>query len=73
MKPANANFFIDSNVIIYSLEEDSTKKLIALELLQKNPFIASQVVFESINVALRKLRLSKVDVINFAKLLLKYS
>jgi predicted nucleic acid-binding protein len=39
----NESTSIDSNIILYSLdEEDSPKKLIALELIQENPYLSSQ-------------------------------
>ncbi len=51
--------FLDSNVCLYLLSEDSTKKQIAESLLAlPDTVISSQVISETINVGLKKLRLS---------------
>lgn len=61
--------FLDSNVCLYLVSEDSPKKNKAEELLAM-PFtvISSQVLNETINVSIKKFRLSQqriIDHINF--------
>lgn len=51
--------FIDSNVFLYSLSDDSSKKSLALSYLKKSYITSIQVVNENINVCLKKLKLSK--------------
>ncbi len=54
-------FFIDSNVLLYSIEDSrlSTKKTVALSILSRVGFVSPQVLFECLNVCVRKLELSK--------------
>lgn len=71
MKPTNANVFIDSNVVLYLLDNsDSRKKLISLSIAEGTGFISSQVIFESLNVSLKKLKLSKSTAVDFVKYLM---
>ena len=51
--------FIDSNVFLYSLSNDSSKKSLALSYLKKSYITSIQVVNENINVCLKKLKLPK--------------
>ena len=51
--------FIDSNIFLYSLSDDSHKKSLALSYLKKNYVTSIQVVNENISVCLKKLKLSK--------------
>lgn len=48
-------FFVDSNVILYSLGNDLAKKLVATTLLAGNSVVSTQVLMETANVARRKL------------------
>jgi predicted nucleic acid-binding protein len=60
------NFFIDSNVALYLLDLNSSrKKEIASSLMKRTPFISSQVVFECLNVCTKKLRMSRTQAISF--------
>jgi predicted nucleic acid-binding protein len=61
MKPMNdSRVFLDSNVCLYLLSEDSPKKQKAEELLALPfTFISSQVLNENINVTLKKFKLSR--------------
>lgn len=47
--------FVDTNLIIYSLDALSPKSATAITLLSQRPVISVQVVNETINVQLRKL------------------
>ena len=73
MKLTSGNFFLDTNVILYSFDIDKHKKKIAEDLLASSPTISPQVVFECLNVAVRKFKLIKSDVLDFLRLLIKYS
>jgi len=50
-----ARIFVDSNVVVYSLGDDQTKKIIATTLLACSPILSTQVLIETANVARRKL------------------
>ena len=53
----NDKIFVDSNIWLYLLGNDQTKKKIALGLLQQNLFISTQVLSENANVCIRKFKL----------------
>lgn len=72
MKPmSDRKIFLDSNVCLYLLSEDSQKKQQA-EYLLALPFtvISTQVIGENINVALKKLKLPPERVKNHIDFLL---
>ncbi|MFP5039734.1 PIN domain-containing protein [Parasediminibacterium sp. JCM 36343] len=72
MKLMNDRYFLDSNVILYLNDEaGSLKKEKVKILLQSNPFISSQVIFECLNVCLRKFKYPKEKAILFVKSLFK--
>lgn len=64
-------FFIDSNVLLYLTNDTSPKNPRAKELIALKTIISVQVVFECLNVCLRKLRLSKETSVGFVKYLLR--
>ncbi|NPV01265.1 MAG: PIN domain-containing protein [Brevinematales bacterium] len=47
-------FFLDSSVIIYSIDKNPSKKESTLKLLERNPVISTQVLNEISNVMRRK-------------------
>lgn len=56
----NDNFFIDTNIALYLIDLNETdKRLAAMALMREVPFISSQVVFECINVCLRKHKMDR--------------
>lgn len=55
----SADFFVDSNIVLYALDKDTVKNAIALDLIRKRPIISTQVVLESVNICLRKFKFSK--------------
>ena len=55
----NANFFVDSNIVLYALDNATFKNEIALDLIRKKPIISTQVVLESVNICLKKFKFSK--------------
>ena len=71
MKQTNGKLFIDSNVLLYLTDDTSSKNAKAKELVAAKPVISVQVVFECLNVCLKKLKLNKETSINFAKYLFK--
>lgn len=69
----NDNVFIDTNILIYSIddanaEKQKTSKSIISKLSENGGIISTQVLQEFYNIATKKLGVSKQD----AKLLLKY-
>lgn len=52
-----AKVFIDTNIVIYALGQNSTKTTQAAALFAQYPTISTQVLSETANVALRKLAL----------------
>lgn len=72
MRPTSDKYFLDSNVILYLNDETgSLKKEKVKSLLKENPVISSQVVFECLNVCLRKFKYPKEKAILFATSLFK--
>ena len=68
------NFFIDSSVALYLLDiTDLEKAGIAFTLLKKQGFISSQVLFECMNVCLRKFKYTKQEAIAFSRYLYETS
>ncbi len=51
--------FIDINVVVYSFDKDASKKTKAIEIIEQQPVISSQVIIESLNVCIKKLKLPK--------------
>ena len=57
------NIFIDTNIVIYSLGQESTKSHIAAPLfVGSSPFIYTQVLSETANVASKRLALSVTEI-----------
>ena len=71
MKQTKDKYFVDSNVLLYLTDNKSPKNIRAKELIASRPTISVQVVFECLNVCLRKLKLPKEMSIAFAKYLFK--
>jgi predicted nucleic acid-binding protein len=55
----NAKVFLDSNILIYLLDNGSLKKQKAENFLRPEFYISTQVISENANVCLRKLKLTK--------------
>ena len=53
--------FVDSNVVIYGLNATLPQYTIATELLLQRPVVSVQVINETINVQVRKLKRSLAD------------
>lgn len=54
MKLMNGSYFVGSNVFVYLLGDDFSKRLIAYHLLKGEPVISTQVISENINVLYKK-------------------
>ena len=66
-------FFIDTNIVLYAICNEGTKSEIAQNLLNFKPTISTQVVAESINVMIKKLKISKIEAFDKASDLLLVS
>ncbi|MEI6489543.1 MAG: PIN domain-containing protein [Bacteroidota bacterium] len=51
--------FADTNIVIYVFDKKTPKQNKAREIVRNNATISSQVIIESLNVCIRKLKLSK--------------
>ncbi len=65
------NIFVDSNIFLYLLDKDVFKQQKAVEILSLHPIISPQVIFENINVAIRKFGFDKSAAISHGAELLK--
>ena len=64
--------FVDSNILIYLIDDSAAhKKKIVGELLNPDFIISTQVISENVSVCLKKLKLDKQTTFDFAKRLLK--
>lgn len=59
MKRMNADFFVDSNIVLYVFDNATFKNQIVFDLIKKRPIISTQVVMESVNICLKKFKLPK--------------
>lgn len=57
----NADFFIDSNIAVYSVGLPSVKREVARGLIKQCPCISTQVVMETVNVLIKKFKFDKSD------------
>jgi predicted nucleic acid-binding protein len=64
-----AKVFIDTNLVIYSLGQNSVKASVVAPLLASHPFISTQVLSETANVALKKLAISFSEVRKLLRML----
>ncbi|NJM29200.1 MAG: PIN domain-containing protein [Rhizobiales bacterium] len=54
--------FVDSNVLLYTIDDDEAKALRAYEIMDEGPLISVQVLNEFTNVARKKFKLDWPDV-----------
>ncbi|TDE17071.1 PIN domain-containing protein [Dyadobacter psychrotolerans] len=60
MRPISGSFFVDSNIVLYLLDHnDSRKKEIASALIEEVAFISPQVIFECLNVCIKKFKMER--------------
>ncbi len=67
-----ATVFLDSNVVLYLLSEDSRKADVAEALLRQAPIISVQVLNEVTYVCIRKLKMDWDDIAQFLELVRKF-
>lgn len=65
----SAERFVDTNVVLYLLSQDSKKADRAEAVLAQGPVVSIQVLNEFMNVARRKLGMSWTDIGDFSELL----
>jgi predicted nucleic acid-binding protein len=66
--------FIDSNIALYLIDNiNKSKREIALAAIANIPSISPQVVFECLNVCLKKYKLDKTTSLDFVDFLIKSS
>ena len=73
MRPmSDSHLFLDSNVCLYLLGEDSPKKFTAEKLLAlPKVVISTQVIGENINVAIKKFKFSEEKILNHINFMLR--
>jgi predicted nucleic acid-binding protein len=69
----NGRSFVDSNIAIYALDPISFKGETAIAILQQRPIISTQVVMETLNVVIKKLKFSRTNAFKHARFLLHNS
>jgi predicted nucleic acid-binding protein len=55
----SANYFIDTNIVLYLFDKDKTKSVIAQRLFTANAVVSPQVLAETANVLTRKFNFDK--------------
>ncbi|HEX8316563.1 MAG TPA: PIN domain-containing protein [Flavisolibacter sp.] len=66
--------FLDSSVVLYAFDKkafDKSEK--AFALIRSGAFVSPQVLFETLFVLLRKVKLTKAEAVNFIRFLLSHS
>lgn len=63
--------FVDTNIVLYTLGEDSNKKAIARAILAEYPLLSTQVINEAINVCLRRFKFTKQQAYTFADAIMR--
>ena len=61
MRQMKDSFFMDTNIALYALCDKGRKSEIAQNLLSLTPSISTQVIAESINVMIKKMKFSKIE------------
>lgn len=60
-----ARFFADTNIAVYSLDEDSDKRQCCFLILRRRPVISVQVINEFLSVLLSKRRIDPYPYTHF--------
>lgn len=66
-----ARFFADTNIAVYSLDEDSDKRQRCFEILRRRPVISVQVINEFLSVLLSKRRIDRPAANRLGQILLR--
>jgi predicted nucleic acid-binding protein len=61
MRRMKGKVFVDTNVFLYLLSDNTDKKVTSKKILMSNPFISTQVLNEFSNISIKKFKLSIVD------------
>ena len=59
---AEMSVFIDSNIVLYALGDDESKRAVAVRLLADWPTVSTQVINECSHVLRRKMKMPPVQV-----------
>ncbi|MDD2808205.1 PIN domain-containing protein [Rhodoferax sp.] len=62
--------FLDTNIVLYAIGQDAQKRTIARQLIAASPMVNAQVINESVNVCLKKLKFDKQQAYAFAETLM---
>jgi predicted nucleic acid-binding protein len=73
MKPMSAKVFTDTNIMLYLLSDDMSKKARSKQILSGQPVISLQVANEFTNVCIKKLKLAPDALMNALKVIEKYA
>ena len=65
-----AKSFLDTNIVLYTIGQDARKKTLARQLIAASPMVSAQVINESVNVCLKKLKFDKVHAYAFADIVM---
>ena len=69
----HAKMFTNTNIILYLLSDDITKKTRAKQILSNRPIISLQVANEFTNVCIKKLKLTPDELLSSLKIIEKYA
>jgi len=65
-----AKTFLDTNIVLYTIGQDTHKKTVARQLIASNPMVSAQVINECVNVCLKKFKFDKKQAYAFADTLM---
>jgi len=72
MRPTIMNrIFVDSNIVLYLMDEDERKKEISRKILSNSPSICAQVLTEVVNVCKRRFNYKKQELLRLWTVLLQ--
>lgn len=66
-----ARFFADTNLVVYTLDAEPSKRSVALSVMRARPVISVQVVNEFMSVAIGKMKLPRHAASRLARILMK--
>lgn len=61
-----AKIFLDTNIVLYAVGQDTHKKTVARQILASSPVVSAQVINECVNVCLKKFKFDKKQAYAFA-------
>lgn len=66
MSVMTAKIFLDTNIVLYAVGQDTHKKTVARQILASSPVVSAQVINECVNVCLKKFKFDKKQAYAFA-------